>query len=516
MADTPKGPKQDELVAKLVKDAKAPPDILILTGFVGTSSEKGHTRLYFDPQLSDYVEIPNDAILHSQEIPKDQSSLGGTLLWIKKDAVLIHGKVGPNRLKAKFLEGRIQQEFLKGRAAPQQQQGGGSPLTQFGGGCPTLAAGVCTVNGEMCPTTDGACTVVGLNCPTQQVICTSLGPGCQIFTPPPVTLTPPCTAPPQCPAPSHHIGCTIFGACFPTPHCPLQTANCPAQTVNPGICHFTQIAACQIITQHCPALTANCPVQTAAACPPVTLGCPEGGGFGPVQQRAAFAVPAINTIGQVHCVTQLPQCGTTLTFPCPTHIAEVCQHSAAIPCITLNQPACHPSVLTPCVTHNEIACRVSVATPCATLSEPSCRASVFTPCLTLHSPICQPSVLEACVTQLVSCRVTLPAICGVASGAGCPQVSLGCPEGGGPVGGGVQQAAVAGMHFGAAPAFQTLASHQCVPINTVAACFRTALPVECHSTAVCHTVNIHQCVVTQNLCPIPSVVCPSLVCGRGF
>ncbi len=43
--------------------------------------------------------------------------LGGSRLWIKKDAELIHGKVGPNRTKAKFLEGRIQQEFVKAQAA---------------------------------------------------------------------------------------------------------------------------------------------------------------------------------------------------------------------------------------------------------------------------------------------------------------------------------------------------------------------------------------------------------------
>ena len=153
MAEKPEnkpGPKQDDLIAKLVKDPKAPPDVLLLSGFVGASSEEGHTRLYLN-RLDDYVEIPNDAILLTQEIPKDQSPMGGTLLWIKSDAELIHGKVGPNRLKAKFLEGRIQQEFVKAQAAAGVPGQPGVPLvtlpdapgcrTEFGPACPTLAPG---------------------------------------------------------------------------------------------------------------------------------------------------------------------------------------------------------------------------------------------------------------------------------------------------------------------------------------------------------------------------------------
>jgi hypothetical protein len=110
--------KEEALVSKLVHDPKNPPNTLLLSGFVGKSSEEGHTRLYFDPQLSDYVEIPNAAILHTQEIPKDQSPLGGTYVWIQRDAALTHGKAGDtNRPKAKFLEGRIQQAYAKAAGA---------------------------------------------------------------------------------------------------------------------------------------------------------------------------------------------------------------------------------------------------------------------------------------------------------------------------------------------------------------------------------------------------------------
>ena len=57
----------------------------MLSGYLGASSEEGHTRLYFDPQLSTYVEIPDDAILHSQAAG-GEDGLGGSHVWIKQDA----------------------------------------------------------------------------------------------------------------------------------------------------------------------------------------------------------------------------------------------------------------------------------------------------------------------------------------------------------------------------------------------------------------------------------------------
>ncbi|MCB1035935.1 MAG: hypothetical protein KDD47_19090 [Acidobacteria bacterium] len=98
-------------VAEVVKDPQAPPDALLLAGFLGTSSEEAHCRLYLDAQLSDYVEIPEEAVLYSQSLPKDSSPLGGTYLWIARDAEVVHGKAGGQRYKGGFLEGRLAQVF---------------------------------------------------------------------------------------------------------------------------------------------------------------------------------------------------------------------------------------------------------------------------------------------------------------------------------------------------------------------------------------------------------------------
>jgi hypothetical protein len=65
MADKPKA-TDDNFIAKIVKDPKHVPDALLLTGYLGASSENKHTRLYFNAQLSSYVEIPEEGILNTQ------------------------------------------------------------------------------------------------------------------------------------------------------------------------------------------------------------------------------------------------------------------------------------------------------------------------------------------------------------------------------------------------------------------------------------------------------------------
>src|SRR3954447_8170392 len=110
-----KSPAAADFIAKIVKDPKNPPETLMLTGYLGASSDDGHTRLYFDAALGSYVEIPNDAILHTE--PAGDDGLGASYVWIKRDAVVIHGPAGSQRPKGSFLEGAIMQQHL-GAAAP--------------------------------------------------------------------------------------------------------------------------------------------------------------------------------------------------------------------------------------------------------------------------------------------------------------------------------------------------------------------------------------------------------------
>jgi hypothetical protein len=211
---------RNDFVSKIVKDPKNPPNAVMLTGFVGTSSEKGHTRVYFDANLSSYVEIPNDAILHTQEVGAE-SSLGGTYVWVKRDAELIYGSAATARPKGKFLEGPIVQRHLQGAL-----------------GAPGAAAAF--PRSLACPTGPWGCPgTVQLNCLPTRI-------GCY-------------TAPIVC----HHPGTLV---CPPT----LAFACHSLQYV----CQLNTLVGCVNTGQvDCNTLLPRC-VASGAACP--SLGCPPG------------------------------------------------------------------------------------------------------------------------------------------------------------------------------------------------------------------------------------------------
>src|SRR2546425_2658459 len=176
--------RKDNFISKIVKDPASPPKTILLRGYLGDSSEEGHTRLYLDAQLNNYVEIPDDAILHEEDVAKDQSPLGETYVWIKQDAQVIHGEAGPQRRKSSFFEGSI-------AAAAAGAPGLGPPIGVSG-------------LGPACPT--------GIHCfPTP--ICT-IGPECV-----PQTHNIPCIPPPT----AH---CTL------PPGCPVLSAFCPTQPLH--------------------------------------------------------------------------------------------------------------------------------------------------------------------------------------------------------------------------------------------------------------------------------------------
>ena len=60
MAQAPRAANGDDFVRHIVHDPKNVPDVTLLYGYPGASSEEGHERLYLSPDLSAYVEVPND------------------------------------------------------------------------------------------------------------------------------------------------------------------------------------------------------------------------------------------------------------------------------------------------------------------------------------------------------------------------------------------------------------------------------------------------------------------------
>lgn len=102
----------DNFVRQVVADPKNVPDVMLLYGYLGASSEEGHERLYLSPDLSSYVEVPTGSILHRAQSAADQDPLGGVTLWVRKDAALKY-KMAPaaqaaQRALAAYFAGAIQ------------------------------------------------------------------------------------------------------------------------------------------------------------------------------------------------------------------------------------------------------------------------------------------------------------------------------------------------------------------------------------------------------------------------
>ena len=330
MASDGSKPKANPIVGKIVKDPKSPPNALCLRGFVGDSSEDKSIRLYFDPNFSDYVDVPQTAILHSEPVPEAWSPFGAMYVWIERDAELMHGS---ERIKANFMQGRIfQQQAVAQQQAPAPQ----APFA--GGGFPG-------------------------------------GPGGFQFTPPPPPITPitPCPTQPlqDCP-PSRFGPCITPPPQFcpppppPTPFFPCPTdlrIDCPP---SPGI-------VCQSPPpQFCPPTPPqNCqsPFFPCFTPPVVCQGFP--GGITPVVQPQPFAAQPFAAQAQVD--------------PRAAQMAQAQPAAAAAPGFGGAQdfritPIRSPFF--PCITQNDPFCPTQFRPFCPTQHDPICPTN--------FSPFCQP------------------------------------------------------------------------------------------------------------------------------
>lgn len=91
------------LVEALASDPDQPKRATRLFGFPGPSAERGSTRLWLDLELTSYLDVPDDAILHHRTLDDDR----GTVLWVDPEATLKHSAPREREVQAEFLEGEI-------------------------------------------------------------------------------------------------------------------------------------------------------------------------------------------------------------------------------------------------------------------------------------------------------------------------------------------------------------------------------------------------------------------------
>lgn len=380
----------DDFVGRIVQDPNAPPSVTLLSGYLGSSSEEGHVRLYLDEELCRYVEIPEKAIRHTQELLPEQSPLGGSLVWIDRDAEVLHGAAGSERRKATFLEGQIAQDYIGGA-----------------GGTGASGSGITTQTRD--------CGGIGLTTQTRDcgaaILPTDMGPGCGQSQYGP------------CIPPTEQVYCRTLTGIFCTrfgPSC-RRTVLEPACTAFGPNCRTVLVNQC--ISVYLPCVTQNeprCVASSFVGCnPPIDFTIYEQPGvFQQVGQQQQFGEQAAYGGGaagaQGFAAAPLP------TLICAPTINISCQSRFVAACLTRFPNECQ--------LETAVAARCqSVYIRCPTIFELRCQPTRSGPrCLISQAIIC------GGVSQFVACGAE-SAFCGVdpAGGGGVLRERIGVGGAGG-------------------------------------------------------------------------------------
>lgn len=183
-----KGIPHHPLVEALASDPGKPPEKATrLFGFPGPAAESGATRLWLDPDLTSYVDVPDEAIVHSQTLDNDE----GTMLWVEPEAKLTYSTTRSQEVQAEFLGGSIAEGNLS-KAALRPQPGlpwGERPRITIWSyvwfECMPSEQVPCRVSFDIpCISRQLPCQTRDFPCRTQEVICITPGIACR--TEPPI------------------------------------------------------------------------------------------------------------------------------------------------------------------------------------------------------------------------------------------------------------------------------------------------------------------------------------------
>ena len=78
-------------VAKVVEDPASPPAVVLLWGYPGASPKDGHSRFYLSPELSYWIDVPTDGVVHVQEAAGERNPFGAVAVWVRQDAKVSGG-----------------------------------------------------------------------------------------------------------------------------------------------------------------------------------------------------------------------------------------------------------------------------------------------------------------------------------------------------------------------------------------------------------------------------------------
>lgn len=142
LAGSPAVPDEGRSALPPLEEGRA--DLRVLIGFLGRSLRPDHWRVYLTARLDEYFELAADDVVLTR--PLEGSALGGTIVWVRREANLRRTRSASREAQADFLEGAVIAGALDGTR-------GGETLS-----APWLQA-ACLTGGQL-DTLCAACTAV--------------------------------------------------------------------------------------------------------------------------------------------------------------------------------------------------------------------------------------------------------------------------------------------------------------------------------------------------------------------
>ena len=96
----------DDFVQAARPDAANKNPLLFLQGYIGKSPSADSIRMYTDPSLNHFVDIPTKDIVHSRKVTDDPLGLGGSMIWVNIPT-------SKNKTATAYLEGNLYDDYIK-------------------------------------------------------------------------------------------------------------------------------------------------------------------------------------------------------------------------------------------------------------------------------------------------------------------------------------------------------------------------------------------------------------------
>src|SRR3954447_4458252 len=193
--------RYDDFIGNVQPDPAKPESTIMLSGFIGHGPE-GHARIYPDPTLGTWYDVPEGDVVYSTPIA--DSKLGGSYIWVRATSEIKPGSAAASTTEA---------------AQPQQAAAVGVDQKAAAAVQPTPAT-----HCFICPP-----HTLAVHCWTAPVVCDAMQ------APTPATHCFIC--------PPHTQNCTPATICTLHGHCP------PQHSVPPTLCAVPQTLPCSLLCQ---------------------------------------------------------------------------------------------------------------------------------------------------------------------------------------------------------------------------------------------------------------------------